>query len=183
MRTIPSAAIALLLALAACSSTPVRVDSGAVKARTFSFIDPGSRPPPAGTDTRSVVHAAVQQAITRNMTARGIKPADGVGDVVVAYLLIVGDNVSTTAIRDYFGQGRSSAELQEKAQKAVTSSRNPNLFEVGTLVVDIIDARSFELLQRRYVTRPTLGDVKPEERTRHIAGAVDELFRDIRIAP
>jgi hypothetical protein len=183
MRLIAPLTIAALLALAGCSSTSTKVDSGPVRARTFSFVASDARRAPAGTDTESVVNANIHEAIARNLTNRGLKQVDGVGDVVVGYLLILGNNVSTTAITEYFGQGRDSSALQDKAQKAYTGSRNPNIFEAGTLVVDLIDAKTFKLLWRQHVSRPALQKPTAEERAKHIGGAVDELFRELRIAP
>jgi hypothetical protein len=170
------------LALAGCSSTPTTVDRGPISARTFSFVDPGAKPAPAYADNRQAVHTAIQDAITKNLAARGVTKAASGGDVTVGYLVITGNNASTRSISDYFGYASDAPGLQDKAHSAYTGSKNPNYFEVGTLVIDIIDAKSFKLLKRGYATRPVLRNVPAETRATRIQEAVDETLRDLRIA-
>src|SRR5262245_40252834 len=72
--------------LAACSSVKSHVDKGPIKARTFSFLDTGSKQTPEYADQRSQAHAMVQQALTRNLAAKGVTHVDSGGDITVAYL-------------------------------------------------------------------------------------------------
>jgi Domain of unknown function (DUF4136) len=172
--------LAILVAAAGCSSTPTKVDTGPIAARSFSFVKRGTTPQFA--DDRAPIHAAVQQAITRTLAAKGLPNAmSGQGDVTVAYLIIIGNNATTTAINDYFGYGEGASELVEKAHAAGTGSTNPNYFEAGTLVIDIIDSRSLRLLKRNYVVRPILRDPSPENRQVRIQEAVDSALKDLRI--
>lgn len=174
---------ALALALAACSSTSAKVDAGAIPARSFSFVSRGARPAPQYADGRQRVHAMIQEAITRNLASRGVGKVETGGDVTVGYLLIVGNNATTASINDYFGYGEDAAALQEKAHKAYSGSKNPNYFEAGTLVIDIVDAKSFKLLKRGYATRPVLRSLPDEARAARIQEVVDEILRDVRIKP
>ena len=128
-----------ILVLSGCSSTPTHVDKGPIHARTFNFVNRGARPSPDYADERQAVHAMIQSAITTNLASHGVSKVDAGGDVTVGYLVIVGNNVSTTMISEYFGYGQNAAGLQEKAQKAYTSYDSPGYFEAGTLVIDIID--------------------------------------------
>ncbi len=171
------------LALAGCSSTPTKVDSGTIHARTFSFVIPGPRQAPDFADKRQPVHAMIQEAITKNLAARGVAKAAAGGDVTVGYLVIVGNNASTAAISDYFGYGEDASALQDKAQAAYTSSKNPNYFEAGTLVIDIIDSKTYKLLKRGYATRPILQNLPDDARAARIQEVVDEILRDVRVAP
>jgi hypothetical protein len=171
------------LALAGCSSTPAKVDTGSIHARTFSFVDRGARPSPAYTDNRQAIHAMIQEAITRNLAARGVTRVATGGDVTVGYLVIVGNNASTAAISDYFGYGEDASALQDKAHAAYTESKNPNYFEAGTLVIDLIDTRSFKLLKRGHATRPILRNLPDDARAARIQEVVDEILRNVRIAP
>src|SRR5262245_47600489 len=122
------------LALGGCSSTPTRVDSGPIHARTFSFVSRGNRASPNYVDDRQPVHTMVQEAITRNLATHGVTKAATGSDITVGYLIIVGNNASTASIADYFGYGEDAAALQDKAHNAYTGSKNPNYFEAGTLV-------------------------------------------------
>lgn len=180
------AKLSLLLGLcvalvAGCSSTPTRKDSGPIHASTLSFVKGANEGRPGYVDQRAQVHAAIQGALVQNFDGRGVKKVADNGDITVAYLVIVGNNVSTAMINDYFGYGRDSSKLQEKATKAYSDSKNPNYFEAGTLLVDLIDTKSGKLLFRNYVVRPVLRNPTPELREQHIREAVDELLKDVRI--
>lgn len=171
------------LALVGCASTPTKVDTGPIRARTFNFVDGGLKPAPAYADNRDAVHAMIQEAITKNLAAHGVTRVPSGGDVTVAYLVIIGNNVSTTSINDYFGYRDDAWDLQEKAQKAYTGTGNPNSFEAGTLLVDIIEAKDFKVRMRNYATRPTLKNLPADARAARIQDAVDEILRDVRIGP
>ncbi|MGE3312492.1 MAG: DUF4136 domain-containing protein [Limisphaerales bacterium] len=178
-----SLVVTIVLALAGCSSAPDQVDSGGIRAKTFSFIHPGPSSLPEAVDPRAPVHAMIQEAIAKNLAARGVSRIESGGDVTVAYLIITGNNVSTTSISRYFGYGRDATELQQKAQKAYTGSKNPDYFEAGTLVVDVVNTGNFELLWRRHVTRPLLRNLPEAEKAEVLQGYVDEVLGELRLSP
>jgi hypothetical protein len=170
-----------VLALAGCSSTPAKVDSGPVRARTFSFVSRSGKPAPAYADDRQAIHTMIQSAIAKNLADRSVSQVPSGGDVTVAYLIIAGNNASTTSINDYFGYGGDAAALHDKAHTAYTGSKNPNYFEAGTLVIDIIDAKTFKLLKRGYATRSILRNAPEDVRSERIQEVVDEILRDVRV--
>ena len=167
------------LMLAGCSSTPTRVDSGPIHARTFCFVNRGQ--PPDFADDRAAVHNMIQSAITKDLAAQGVTRVATGGDVTVGYLVIIGNNASTAAINTYFGYGMGAEELHEKAQEAYTSSKNPNYFEAGTLLIDIIDTKTGKLLKRNYATRPIIQNITPEARAERIQEVVDEILKTLRV--
>ena len=170
-------------ALAGCSSTPSEVDRGPIHARTFSFVDPGPKRAPGYADNTQPVHAMVQQSITKTFGSRGVSRVASGGDVTVGYLLIVGNNASTASIDEYFGYAEDATGLEDKAHKAYTSSKNPNYFEAGTLVIDVIDSKTFKLLKRGYATRPILQNPTNEQRAARIQEVVDEILANLRVEP
>ena len=171
------------LALAGCSSTPTKVDTGTIHARTFNFVNRGDRPNPAFTDNRQPVHTMIQDAITKNLAARGVTKTATGGDVTVGYLVIVGNGAATESINDYFGYGEDAEALHSKAHEVYTGSKNPNYFEAGTLLIDVIDSRSFKLLKRGYASRQLLKNISDDARAARIQEVVDEILRDVRFAP
>ena len=175
--------LAGVLALAGCSSTPTKVDTGSIRARTFSYVDRGSKPSPNYAENRQAVHQMIQEAITKDLAARGVTRVDRGGDLTVGYLVIVGNNATTTTINDYFGYGADAAGLHAKAHEAYTDSKNPNYFEAGTLLIDLTDSKSFKLLKRGYATRPILRNIPDDARAARIQELVDEILRDVRIGP
>ena len=172
-----------IFAFAAGFVAPTNVSAGTIQARTFSFINPGSKPAPDYADNHKALHATIQKAITRNLEARGLKRVGANGGVTVAYLVITGNNVSTTTLREYFGYRDDGDALHSRAQKIYTGSKNPNHFEAGTLVIDFIDGKSFKLLERGHATRSLLRNPSSGARSAMIQGVVDEILRNVRISP
>jgi hypothetical protein len=173
--------VACVLAVAGCSSTPAKVDTGRIHARTFNFVSKSPRPAPAYADNRKVVHTMIQEAITKNLATRGVTKAAANGDVTVEYLVIIGNNATTTTINDYFGYGEDATALHDKAHAAYTETKNPNYFEAGTLVIDLIDSKTFKLLKRGHASRPILRNLPDDERAARIQEIVDEVLRDLRV--
>jgi len=171
----------LTCTLAACSSTPTKVDSGPIHARTFSFIDPGPKPFPTYADDRQQINTMIQDTISRVLSLRGVSKVPKGGDITVAYLVITGNNGSVSSVNDYFGYRDDRTDLQDKAFKAYTKSKNPNYFEAGTLVIDLIDTKTSKLLKRGYATRPLLRNPPPDTRAARLQEVVDEIFQDLRI--
>jgi outer membrane murein-binding lipoprotein Lpp len=172
-----------LVVLAGCSSTPTKVDTGAIKASTFNFVNKGAVPSANFAENRQPVHAMIQEAITKSLASKGVSRAADAGDVTVAYLIIVANNVSTTSINTYFGYGRDTEGLVDKAhEKFSIENKNPNDFEAGTLLIDIIDSKTFALLRRTYVVRPILRNPPADVRRARIQEAVDEALKDLRIS-
>jgi hypothetical protein len=169
------------LLIAGCSSTPTTVDKGTISAATFSFVTRSTRPDPAFADSREQIHKMIQDSITRNLADKGLKNVASGGDLVVAYLVIVGNNASIETINTYFGYGRDTAALSNKALDAYSNSKNPNYFQAGTLLIDIIDAKTYKLLKRSYVVRSLLNNPSTEVRAEHIQEAVDATLKDLRI--
>ena len=171
------------LLLAGCASTPTKVNTGPIRAGTFNFVDGGVKQPPAYADNREAVHAMIQAAIKKNLAARGVKRVPSGGDVTVAYLVILGDNVSTRSINDYFGYSDDAWPLHEKAHAAYTGTGKSDSFEAGTLLIDIIDNKSLKVRARNYVTRSLLRNLPENERAARVQDVVDSVLKSASIGP
>ena len=168
------------LVFAGCS-TPTHVDTGPIKAATFSFLRPGPLPEAAFAENRQQVHALVQEAIDTNLSAKGLKRVAEGSDVTVAYLIIVGNNGSTSAINDYFGYAPDAMSLIDKAHEAYTEGDQRTYFEAGTLLIDIVDSRTHKVRLRNYVTRPILRKPTADVRKARIQEAVNEALKGVRV--
>jgi hypothetical protein len=176
-----SVLMSAVLLLAGCSSTPTRVDEGPIKANSFSFVNIANRPQPAYADQRAEVNKLIQEAITANLARFNVPQVASGGDITVAYLVIVGNNASTSSINDYFGYGRDATAIGEIAHRKYTQNDNPNYFEAGTIVIDIIDSRTNKLLKRGYASRPLLANPSTEVRSARIQQAVEEAMQGLSI--
>jgi hypothetical protein len=179
MKHVLAAALAALLA--GCSPVKTRVDTGTIKAGTFAFVA-RSRPAPPVPDDGEHIHEAIQEAITRNLAAKGVRRVTANPDVMVAYLVVLADRATTRTVDTYFGRGRSSADLTDEAHKAFANKKNPN-GDAGTLLIDFLDGRTAALLKRTFVARTILQNQSPAVRAVNIQTAVDEVLSDLQIEP
>ncbi len=171
----------LAVAVAGCSSVKTHVNKGPVKARTFSFLNTGVDRVPDYAETRKEAHAMVQQALITNLRAKGVTYVPSGGDITVAYLVIVGNNGTTTSLNSYFGYTDDSDALMQKAHAEQTSSANRAYFEAGTLVIDFVDPTNSKLLQRRSIQGQVLRNLPKETRSARIQGIVDQALRDVPV--
>ena len=177
------AAVCMLAAVAACSpKVQTRIDSGPIAARTFAFVA-RSRPEPPGGDALNPVNAAIQEAIANDLEGKGLRRVASSPDLMVAYLIVIGDKTSTRAIDTYFGRGRLYSDLLDTAFEKYTGKDNPTNMEAGTLLIDILDGRTAAIVMRNHVTRPILQDPSPQLRAAQIQEAVDQALAGLRITP
>jgi len=176
----------LLLAgtLAACSSVKTHVDKGPVKARTFSFMNTGSKQLPNYAEESAQAHAMVQQALTKNLAAKGISQVPSGGDITVAYLIVVGNNSTTTSLNGYFGYTEDSDSIVEKVHAQQTGSdKARGYFEAGTLVIDVVNPGTSKLLQRRSIQAQVLRNLPLEKRFERVQAIVDQALKDVPLSP
>ena len=175
--------LAAVLVLAGCSSVKTHVDRGPVTARTFSFLNTGPQPTPEYAEARQQAHVMVQQAIIKDLAAKGVSQVSSGGDVTVAYLVIVGNNATTTSLNRYFGYGSDADALVEKVHKEQTETDpNRNYFEAGTLVIDIVDPKTSKVLQRRSIQAQVLRNLPTETRATRVQGIVDQALADVHFS-
>jgi hypothetical protein len=172
------------LAIAGCSTAPVLVNKGPVHARTFSFIATAAHPLPQYADNRTAILEAVQAAITTNLAAKGVTKLESGGDVTVAFLVIVGNNVTTTALNDYFGYNEDAAKLMNKVHETDTDTGgNRAYFEAGTLVIDLINPKTQELMWRGSLQRQLLRQLPMDQRLARLQETVDATMKSLVIEP
>lgn len=168
--------------LAACSSVKTHVDKGPVKARTFSFLNIGSKPAPGYADRRTEAHALVQQAIIKNLSAKGVGYVPSGGEINVAYLIVVGNNTTTTSLNDYFGYTPDSQAFVDKVHSEQTGGEARGYLEAGTLVIDMVDPATSKLLQRRSIQAQILRDLPLDARSARVQGFVDQALKDVPLS-
>ncbi len=174
----------LLLAglMAACSSVKTHVDKGPVQARTFSFLNTGDRQVPSYAEERKQAHAMVQQAIINHFASKGVAYAPSGGQVTVAYLIVVGNNSTTTSLNSYFGYSADSEAIVDKVHAEQTGSEARGYFEAGTLVIDMVDPATSKLLQRRSIQAQVLRNLPMENRSARVQAIVDQALKDVPLS-
>ena len=124
--------------------------------------------------TNKLIKTALKQEFSEHdlEESESIKDAD----LVIAFLLIVQDTASSTAIGDYYLN--SGDEILTKAHRLnmkKTKKYYTESYIKGSLIVDIIDREENELIYRDYVTRNMFDSQSEEERQQTIVEAVAEV--------
>ena len=181
---------AILGVLVGCSSVPAQVNKGAIPARTFTFMDMKAKSSAGMADNRAEMHAMIQNAITKNLAAKGISKVENGGDITVGYLVIVASNTTTSAISDYFGYGPDNKALINKAHKRVdkirdedpaTRIRDPKTYRSGALVIDVLDTKTSILKYRNLAYSEILAEASEELRIKRLQAAVDVILADFKV--
>ena len=120
----------------------------------------------------------IKAALKKEFDAHGLKELDSIEDaeLVIAFLLIVQDAATSTAIRDYYvNSGDAMLSKAHQLNMKKTKKYYTENYVKGSLVVDIVDKEKNELIYRDYVTRKIFDSLSEEERQQSITDAVAEV--------
>lgn len=175
--------VALAGLLAGCASVKMKVDSGPLSAQTFSFMAPGPRSEADVRPNEKKAHTLIQEALTTHLDAKGVRRVETGGDLIVAYLIIVGNGAITTCRDEYFGFDSDAPEMLNEFHERSVKQAGRNPMVAGTLVIDLLDGKTSRLLTRATVESEILRDVSEDVRAARVQAAVDLALSDLRIVP
>ncbi len=137
---------------------------------------PDSMPDFSNKESRT--NELIKTTLKQKFSEHGLEESESIKDaeLVVAFLLIVQDSATSTAIRDYYVN--SGGEILSKAHKLnlkKTKEYYTDSYIKGSLIVDIVDRENNELIYRDYVTRNVFDSQNEEERQQAIVEAVAEV--------
>lgn len=119
------------------------------------------------------IAAAVRASIEANFKSNGFSFGNQGSQLVVAFMLIRQDLVTTAANSDYFGAGRDASEIFDEAhRRGVIKNTRFEEFEAGAIVVDILDAKSNKLIYRDFAKRDIDASATAAQRKQRINTAV-----------
>jgi len=171
--------ITLLLGISSCATTNVETPKGTSEG--YSSARLVSTTPVNQSDALEdspEVNRMIQSAIRSNFVSNGMAFGGDNADLIVAYLLVRQNPVSTGMNEDYFGGGRDAMAIMDEAHKrGVIENKRPGGFEAGAIVIDILDAKTNELVYRSFAKRDIVEGVSSAERANRINGAVGEALR------
>lgn len=170
--------LTVILAATFCGCSSVDMPKGKNKGyESARFVRIRPNPSQTFAEGSDQVNNMIQSAISSEFTRNGLAVGPDNAELIIAYLLIIQNNATTTSINDYFGYGRSSSEILEAAHnKGVLSGKNPDYFEAGAIVIDILDAKSNKLIYRNYAKRDVIQNLSDAERQTRINDAVAEAL-------
>lgn len=161
-----------------CTSVSLPVPKGSSKGYTSArLVKTAGQIQDEGPEGSAEVNNAIQRSIRNQFKTRGMTFGDPNADLIVAYMLIRQGVGMTTMNKDYFGHGRDpDAIFDEAHRRGAIKNKRPDAFKSGTLVIDIIDAKTNKLVYRNYTTRDLLDGVSPVQRDARINVAVAQTL-------
>ena len=156
----------LALVVTACSSIEtsydydLQADFGALK--SYAWIDP-----PQGESANELSYRRVVSSTDEVLAQKGFRLDPSAPDFLVAAHLGTESQLSVTDWGYGYRRGPGSYGAREI---------EVNEYDVGTLVLDVVQAATKELLWRGTAQGTIDPGAKPEERTKRIQAAVEELL-------
>lgn len=171
-------ALSVTAALAVGCSSTIKMPKGKAKGYSSArFVNSREHTVAQGIEDTPEVNKMVQDAISNELRKGGIRVGGGGEDLIIAYMLLHQTVSSTTMNDDHFGYGRDAGEILERAHEAGTiENKSPDYFEAGAVVVDLLDARTNELVFRNFAVRDTTQAPSPSQQRARINNAVAEAI-------
>lgn len=169
--------VGVLAGLTACSGPDVRFDydvQGHYAAyKSFAFqMAPGPTPARPGGLDNPIMNARVRRVVEAGLAAKGFQPAGaGEPDFLVSFFTI-SERERTHQAR--LGVGFGMGPIGVGVAGPVGDRR---VETVGSLVLEILDARSNQVVWKATAVRALEGSDSPEEADAAVKGAVDAMLK------
>ena len=99
----------------------------------------------------------IRRSISTELARNGLQVTSGPADLIVGHLVVLQDSAMTTYLDEYYGSGVEAEAISDAAHQAgVIESKRREYFQQAGLVIDVVDARTNELVFRNYVRRDIL---------------------------
>ena len=125
----------------------------------------------------SLTHERIQSAVDAHLAARGYKKvAEAQADFLVTHSVTVESRTQVNETRMSVGYGRYGAHGGVGVGYGIPVDTTVYQYKVGTLVIDVIDAKQKRLVWRGSGERTLGEDQAPEKRTEIINTTVNEVL-------
>lgn len=165
----------LAIFVAGCSTVPM--PKGSSKGySTVRFIAPNK--PLGDDDSPRFVESnrMIKEAVAAQMEKNGLQIVEGDADLIVAHLIILKDNASTSYCNQYYGL-QDFFSVVALAHEEGMKKHYPEHVQKRALVIDLIDARTYKLVYRNYALSGTLANLSEQDRQAYINNAVAEALQ------
>ena len=133
--------------------------------RRYSWVEPAASTDPAQR-VNTIVDRRIKQAVNVNLLSRGMQLVEEAPDILVAYHTGTQDRIDVSGAGYTYGSYWGGAGV------------NTYHYQQGTLILDIIDARTKELVWRGSASKTLDDNPTPEKIDKTINEAVTKLLKD-----
>ena len=178
------AVILLVSVFAACSTISVNADYNKeydfTKLKTYVWLDNGGVPSQDARINNDLIVDRVRSAVEKNLAAKGyVKGDESSADFVVSWLGAIKKKLLVDSIDHFYSPygygalGRDPFMGSTMGGMRTTTTRE---YEMGTLIVDILDPRQHKLIWRGTGTDRLGSNNDPEVITKNIDAAIDAIL-------
>ena len=167
--------LVLLLAVSACSGVRVTTDYDPAadfsKLRSYAWLDERSGVQGDRADVTSLIDRRVRRAVDTELQRKGLRAVGrGEADALVAYHLGVETRLDVNTIHSGYGYGRGVY------RGGVATHTTVSEYQEGTLLVDVIEPESKQLIWRGSGQSRLRRSSTPEQREQRIDEAVAQIL-------
>lgn len=124
-----------------------------------------------------VVNQNIRDAITAQFTQNGLAFGKKGAELDVGYIIIRQNSAVTILNDDHFGPGRNSTGILSLAHDRGVIEKNHSYdYDAGAILIDVVDARTKELVYRDFVKNDVIPNITPAERKERLHAAVEEAL-------
>lgn len=173
--------IALLCALflsffAACQSLPMPKGS-ANGYSSANFFPAGATFKSKELEDSPVVNQNIRDAITAQFTKNGLAFGKRGAELEVGYIIIRQNAAVTILNDDHFGPGRNSSGILSLAhERGVVEKNHSYDYDAGAILIDVVDARTQELLYRDFAKNDVIPNLSAAQRSERLNAAVEQAL-------
>ncbi len=162
-----------MISISACFTTRIEFPKGSSAGySSYRIYKHSSHHVPDFSNREDLANERIQQALKDQFNAHGLIESPEDAELIVAFLLLVQDTAVSTAISDYYIN--SGSAILSEAHRRMAKKNPAGGYEAGSLVVDVIDKQSGNLIYRDYASREILEYLTDTERERRLNEAVAE---------
>lgn len=179
MRVLTSVAgVALAASFAACSGLSTNFDFDP-QANFSGYQSWGWMEMHPSSQLSGLQHSRIQSAIESALTAKGMQLVSGQPNFWVGYQVIMDEQVSYNTVNSYYGSGWGYHGWYGPGYGGMgTSTTYETRVQVGTLIVDVFDAGTKELVWRGTGESKIQEIRDPQERQARLDEAVSKIMEN-----
>ena len=165
----------LAIFVAGCSTVPM--PKGSIKGYSSArFIAPNAPLGDDGSPGFVEANRMIKEAVAAQMEKNGLQVVEGNADLIIAHLIILQDNASTSYSNQYYGL-QDFFDIVDLAHKEGMKQSYPEHVEKRALVIDLIDAKTYKLVYRNYALSGTLANLSEQDRKTYIDSMVGQALQ------
>lgn len=176
----------LLLISAACTTLSVHTDYNPAydftKLRTYAWLQNASVPSNDARINNALVVDRVRAAVEKNLADKGyVKTVSASADFMVSWLGAIDKKLQVETIEHFYSPYGYGALYRDPFWNGGMRTSTTREYEVGTLVVDILDPREHKLIWRSTGKDRLKSKKDPEAVTKGINEAVSAIMKDFPV--